>query len=131
FIIGSSPRRLQKNGVRFRARLTGADARTAHFADGSTLDAGVVIWATGYRPDYSWIRVPGVAQDGQVAHRRGVTDVPGLYFLGLPCQPPGGSPLSAFANEAAPSLASRIAAHRRATDTAASGPVPSLQAEQR
>ena len=50
FIIGSSRRRLQKEGVRFRPRLTGADGRAVHFADGSTLDARVVIWATGYRP---------------------------------------------------------------------------------
>ena len=43
-----------------------------------------MIWTTGYRPDYSWIRIPGVARDGHLIHRRGVTDVPGLYFLGLP-----------------------------------------------
>src|SRR5215470_17838942 len=60
FIIGSSRLRLQKKGVRFRPRLTSAGARSVQFADGSTLDAGVVIWATGYRPDYSWIHVPGV-----------------------------------------------------------------------
>jgi putative flavoprotein involved in K+ transport len=131
FIIGSSRRRLHKNGVRFRPRLTGADGRTVHFADGSTLDAGVVIWATGYRADYSWIHIPGVAQDGQPAHRRGVTDVPGLYFLGLTWQHTRGSALLGFVNDDAAYLADRIAAHRRATDDAASGPVPSLRAEQR
>ena len=131
FIIGSSRRRLQKKGVRFRPRLTGTDGRTAHFADGSTLDARVVIWATGYRPDYSWIHIPGVARDGQVTHRRGVTDVPGLYFLGLTWQHTRGSALLGFVNDDAAYLAGRIAAHRRATDAAASGPVPSLRAEQR
>ena len=131
FIIGGSRRRLQKKGVRFRPRLTGTDGRTAQFADGSKLDADVVIWATGYRPDYSWIHVPGVARDGQVTHRRGVTDVPGLYFLGLTWQHTRGSALLGFVNDDAAYLADRIAAHRRATDTAASGPVPSLRAEQR
>jgi putative flavoprotein involved in K+ transport len=47
--------------------------------------AGVtnVIWATGYRPAYPWLRVPALDRHGQIAHRRGVTGVPGLYVLGL------------------------------------------------
>ena len=124
FIIGSSRRRLQKKGVRFRPRLTGAGARSVQFADGSTLDAGVVIWATGYRPDYSWIHVAGVARDGQVAHRRGVTDVPGLYFLGLTWQHTRGSALLGFVNDDAAYLADRIAAHQRATSAALAGTAP-------
>jgi putative flavoprotein involved in K+ transport len=44
---------------------------------------GVVLWATGYRPAYSWLRLPVVGPDGQLVHRRGVTAVPGLYALGL------------------------------------------------
>src|SRR5262249_19025995 len=42
-----------------------------------------VIWATGYRPAYPWLRVPALNRHGQIAHRRGVTSVPGLYVLGL------------------------------------------------
>jgi putative flavoprotein involved in K+ transport len=124
FIIGSSRRRLQKKGVRFRPRLTGAGGRTAQFADGGTLDAGVVIWATGYRPDYSWIDIPGVVQDGQVTHRRGVTEVPGLYFLGLTWQHTRGSALLGFVNDDAAYLAGRIAAHQRATSAALAGSAP-------
>jgi putative flavoprotein involved in K+ transport len=124
FIIGSSRRRLQKEGVRFRPRLTGAGGRTAQFADGGTLDAGVVIWATGYRPDYSWIDIPGVVQDGQVTHRRGVTEVPGLYFLGLTWQYTRGSALLGFVNDDAAYLAGRIAAHQRATSAALAGSAP-------
>jgi len=121
FIIGSSRRRLQKKGVRFRPRLTGAGGRTAQFADGGTLDAGVVIWATGYRPDYSWIDIPDVVQDGQVTHRRGVTEVPGVYFLGLTWQHTRGSALLGFVNDDAAYLAGRIAAHQRATSAALAG----------
>ena len=124
FIIGSSRRRLQKKGVRFRPRLTGADGRTAQFADGGTLDAGVVIWATGYRPDYSWIDIPDVVQDGQVTHRRGVTEVSGLYFLGLTWQHTRGSALLGFVNDDAAYLAGRIAAHQRATSAALAGSAP-------
>jgi putative flavoprotein involved in K+ transport len=42
-----------------------------------------VIWATGYRPAYPWLRVPVLDRYGEIAHRRGVTDVSGLYVLGL------------------------------------------------
>jgi putative flavoprotein involved in K+ transport len=54
----------------------------------ATLDldrAGIatVIWATGYRPAYPWMRVPVLDPHGQIAHSRGVTSVPGLYVLGL------------------------------------------------
>jgi putative flavoprotein involved in K+ transport len=42
-----------------------------------------VVWATGYRPAYPWLRVPAFDRHGQIAHRRGVTSVPGLYVLGL------------------------------------------------
>jgi putative flavoprotein involved in K+ transport len=58
FIIGSSRRRLRAAGVRFRPAVAGADGRTVRFADGSSLDVEVVIWATGYRPDYSRIHIP-------------------------------------------------------------------------
>jgi putative flavoprotein involved in K+ transport len=44
---------------------------------------GTVIWATGYQPDFSWVKVPILAEDGYPNHRRGVTEVSGLYILGL------------------------------------------------
>src|SRR5436190_22061171 len=71
FIIGGSRRRLQAAGVRFRPALAGADGRTVQFADGTRLDVETVIWATGYRPDYSWIHTPGAIRGGKVSHRRG------------------------------------------------------------
>jgi len=124
FIIGSSRRRLKEAGVRFRPAVTGADGRTVRFADGTSLDVEVVIWATGYRPDYSWIHIPGMTRDGQVAHRRGVTDVPGLYFLGLPWQHTRGSALLGFVHEDAAHLAGLITSHARAATAAASRPAP-------
>ncbi len=115
FVIGTSRRRLKRAGVTFRPRLVGADGRTVRFADGSTLDVGVVLWATGYRSDYSWISIPGVVRNGRVAHRRGVSDVPGLYFLGLSWQHTRGSALLGFLDEDASHIADRIGADRAAT----------------
>jgi len=43
-----------------------------------------VIWSTGYRQDFSWIRVPGaLAANGAPYQRQGVSPVPGIYFVGL------------------------------------------------
>ncbi len=55
----------------------------------SSLDLGgegvkSVIWATGYGFDFGWIDLPVLDRDGAPVQRRGVTAVPGLYFLGLP-----------------------------------------------
>ena len=43
-----------------------------------------MIWATGFRLDHSLVQLPVFDADGRVEHRRGVTAIPGLYFLGLP-----------------------------------------------
>jgi putative flavoprotein involved in K+ transport len=45
-----------------------------------------VIWATGYRREYPWLRVPVLDADGEIVHRHGITPVPGLYVLGLKFQ---------------------------------------------
>jgi len=42
-----------------------------------------VLWTTGYRPEFGWIDLPILDDLGFPKQRRGVTDVPGLYFLGL------------------------------------------------
>jgi putative flavoprotein involved in K+ transport len=44
---------------------------------------GAVIWATGYGVDFGWIDVPVLDARGEPLHSRGITAVPGLYFLGL------------------------------------------------
>lgn len=43
-----------------------------------------VIWATGYKPDYSWLNVPVLNRRGALRHHGGIVDAPGLYVLGLP-----------------------------------------------
>lgn len=43
-----------------------------------------IIWATGYALDFGWIQVDVFDDKGRPRHERGVSSVPGLYFLGLP-----------------------------------------------
>jgi putative flavoprotein involved in K+ transport len=94
----------EQNAIRFRAavddyvRRTGLDvppepaprARPAPWADhpARTLDLaradiGTVIWATGFRRDFSWLPAPVLDDAGEPVQRRGVTPAEGLYFLGL------------------------------------------------
>lgn len=42
-----------------------------------------VIWATGYGVDFGWIDIPVLNPQGEPVHRHGISQVPGLYFLGL------------------------------------------------
>jgi len=117
--IGSSRRRLRAAGVRFRPAVVDADGRTVRFAGGSSLDAGIVIWTTGYRPGLLLDTHPGVAGDGRLIHRRGVTDVPGLYFLGLPWRHRRSSALLGFVHEDAAYLAGRVTSRAPAKQPAA------------
>ncbi|ADB76464.1 flavin-containing monooxygenase [Geodermatophilus obscurus] len=108
-VIGTRSSTLRRRGIDFRPRLTGITGRTARFADGTTVGVDAVVWATGYRPDYSWLHVPGAVVDGRVRHTGGVTDVPGLYFLGLPWQTCRGSALLGFVGADAAALSARMA----------------------
>jgi putative flavoprotein involved in K+ transport len=109
-LIGSSPRKLgRRHGVELKPRVVDAEERTVRFEDGSELEVDGVIWATGYRPDYSWIDLPVFDPDGRLRHRRGVTDVPGLYFLGLTWQHTRGSALIGWVKDDAEFIAEQIA----------------------
>ncbi|MBV9113018.1 MAG: NAD(P)-binding domain-containing protein, partial [Hyphomicrobiales bacterium] len=44
---------------------------------------GAIVWATGYALDFGWLKVDAFDEKGRPVHRRGVANVPGLYFLGL------------------------------------------------
>jgi putative flavoprotein involved in K+ transport len=79
---------LEAAGVkRVITRATGASDGLPRLEDGQVLDVGNVVWATGFRHDYPWIRVPIIGADGYPSHERGVSpSVPGLYFVGLPFQ---------------------------------------------
>jgi putative flavoprotein involved in K+ transport len=114
-VIGTSTRQLARTGVTVRPRVTGADATAVTFADGTTTTPAVIVWATGYRSDYSFIEITGATETaGAPVHQRGVSPVPGLYFLGLPWQHTRGSALLGFAD----------AAHTADHIAAAPAPVP-------
>ncbi|WP_293573040.1 NAD(P)/FAD-dependent oxidoreductase [Phaeobacter sp.] len=50
-----------------------------------------IIWATGFKFDYGWLKADALDPHGRPVHQRGVSKVPGLYFVGLPWQSRRGS----------------------------------------
>ena len=73
--------------------------------------AGVtsLVWATGFRADFGWIRLPAFDAGGEPVHRRGVSPCAGLYFLGLPWLHKLKSSVLCGVGEDAQHLAERIA----------------------
>jgi putative flavoprotein involved in K+ transport len=71
-------------GVELAPRLRGVRSGRPQLEDGRVLPAEAVIWATGFRPDYDWIKIPIFGENGRPRHEHGVAaDAPGVYFLGL------------------------------------------------
>jgi putative flavoprotein involved in K+ transport len=62
-----------------------------HALDLAQENITTVIWATGYRRDFDWLKVDAFDEEGAPVHQRGVSTEPGIYFLGLPWQSRRGS----------------------------------------
>ena len=109
-LIGSSPRAARRrHGIRLRGRTVEVQGRQVTFSDGARLQPDAVIWATGFVLDHSFVKAPVFDATGRPMHRRGVTDAPGLYFLGLLWQHTRGSALLGWVKDDAAFIARRIA----------------------
>jgi putative flavoprotein involved in K+ transport len=112
-LIGSTPRGIRRqHGVELHGRALSAQGSTVRFDDGTQVDVAGVVWATGFRVDHSWIDVPVFDAGGRLIHQRGVTQAPGLYFLGMYWQHTRGSALLGWVKDDAEYLAERIEASR-------------------
>ena len=85
-LIGIPERQLRDAGVERVGRVE--DTREGYpVCGGRTLEPRVIVWCTGYSPDYSWIQFPVADEQGRLRHQRGaVTGYPGLFFMGQPFQ---------------------------------------------
>jgi putative flavoprotein involved in K+ transport len=70
-----------------------------------------IVWATGFRPDYSWLDVPVLDRKGQLRHDGGVVSAPGLYVMGLPFLRRRKSSFIHGAEEDARALSHHLAGH--------------------
>lgn len=88
-IIGTQLRRLvqARRVTLVPSRVVGAKGREVALANGRQLPVSTVLWCTGYRPDTSWLDLPGALDpDAAPVHVAGASPVPGLHWMGLPWQ---------------------------------------------
>jgi putative flavoprotein involved in K+ transport len=106
---------LHEAGVeRIYARTVSVESGLPVLDDGRVLDVRNVVWCTGFRPDYSWIRCPfEMGTDGYPVQYRGVVaSSPGLYLVGLPFLHSFASMLIGGAGRDAERVARHIATER-------------------
>jgi putative flavoprotein involved in K+ transport len=111
-LIGSSPRTIRRHGVQLHPRAVDAEGSTVTFEDATNVGVRSVVWATGFGIDHSFIELPVFDDRGHLVHERGVTQSPGLYFLGLTWQHTRGSALLGWVKEDAEFIAQQISAFR-------------------
>jgi putative flavoprotein involved in K+ transport len=108
-LIGPSLRQIsRRHDIELLPRAIRAEGHKIGFEDGRSVDVQAVVWATGFRSDYSWIELPVFDERGLPRHRRGVTDEPGLYFLGMHRQYSRGSSLIWWVRHDARHIVERI-----------------------
>ncbi len=77
-----------------------------------------IIWATGFAVDFAWIKADIFDQRGVPSHERGISPIPGLYFLGLAWLSRRASPFIWGVWHDADYLAEHIAARQKARSKA-------------
>jgi putative flavoprotein involved in K+ transport len=110
---------LRDAGVeRVLPRTVGVEGGLPVLDDGRVLDVRNVVWCTGFRPDYSWIRCPfELGEDGYpVQYRGAAASAPGLYFVSLPFLHSFASMLIAGTGRDAERVARHILAERAAEE---------------
>ena len=81
---GLSEKDFTAAGIKRLPRTVGTRDGKPVFEDGSSLEVSCIVWATGFRNDFSWIDLPVFDTRGEPVHERGVVSAePGLYFTGL------------------------------------------------
>jgi putative flavoprotein involved in K+ transport len=86
-LIRVSPKDLEVAGIKSLPRVTGTENGFPKFGDNSVIKVSSVVWATGYKPDFSWIGMDVTDETGWPLSDRGVSPVrKGLYFIGMPFQ---------------------------------------------
>ena len=122
---------LRQAGVeRVLARMVGVEGGQPALDDGRVLEVRNVIWCTGFRPDYSWIRFPfDMGDDGYPVQYRGMVESsPGLYFVGIPFLHSFASMLIGGAGRDAERVARQIADAQAADEAVAAERLPMVAA---
>jgi putative flavoprotein involved in K+ transport len=82
-LIRVKPRDIAAAGIARVPRVVGVRDGLPMLADHRVLDVSNVVWCTGFRPDFSWINLPGFDHEDPWRHCGIIPSQPGLYFVGL------------------------------------------------
>jgi putative flavoprotein involved in K+ transport len=86
-LIRVSPKDLEIARITNLPRVAGTKDGFPRFEDNSVIKVSSIIWATGYKPDFSWIAIDVTDETGWLVTERGISPVKkGLYFIGIPFQ---------------------------------------------
>ncbi|NBI28100.1 flavin-containing monooxygenase [Chengkuizengella marina] len=85
-IMGTELKELiQHHKVKLTEKTTSINGNEVAFEDGKTLTVKNIIWATGFTQNFDWIKINNVLNHkGNPIHQRGISQVSGLFFIGLP-----------------------------------------------
>ncbi|WP_375513488.1 flavin-containing monooxygenase [uncultured Nostoc sp.] len=73
----------KQNGIILLERVDSVEGNKIICTNKQSIEVSNIIWATGFQPDYHWIKIPVFDEKGFPVHEQGVTAVKGLYFVGL------------------------------------------------
>ncbi len=82
-LVRIRPDDLKAAGVQRLPRVVGIRDGYPLTDDGRTVEVNTVVWCTGFRPDHRFLNLPLLDVDGRLTHRRGVTEQPGVYIVGM------------------------------------------------
>lgn len=85
-LIRVSPKEIDKCWIERVPRVNGVKDGLPLLEDGYVFNCAAIIWATGYRPDFSWIRIDVMQGNGWPGTKRGISNHNGLNFVGMPFQ---------------------------------------------
>lgn len=103
---------MSESGIPKIERIAGTREGKLILESGQTVESAVIIWCTGHRPDFSWIKEKITDERGWPVTQRGVSSVEGLYFIGMPFQFGLTSSLVAGVDRDAAFITKNIAARR-------------------
>lgn len=106
-VYGFELKKLLKSGKVVQKPRVTASLRGSHvvFADETSLEIQNIVWATGFKADFSWIQIDGVlGRQNNPIHQKGVSSIRNLFFLGLPWLSCRGSALMGWVGQDAERL---------------------------
>ncbi|MCS0655383.1 flavin-containing monooxygenase [Cytobacillus firmus] len=104
---------IQNKKVDVKPKVLHVSGTEVLFGDGTQRNFESIIWSTGFVPSCEWIHIEGVVSaEGKPIHKRGITEIKGLYFIGLPWQYQRGSALICGVGRDAEYLASVVLSGR-------------------